>query len=73
MAIAVVGHDARDVDAEAFVIGRRNVEKRNRAAALLSWRDPGVGAKPITNDDELPADATAGSSIVPAAHSKKYS
>jgi hypothetical protein len=38
MAIAVVGHDARDVDAEAFVIGRRNVEKRNRAAALLSWR-----------------------------------
>jgi len=45
MAIVVVGYDPRDVDAEALVIGRRNFEKRNRAAALLIWRDPGAGTR----------------------------
>jgi len=48
--IAVVGHDARGVDATPLVMGHRM----------------------IVNVDELPVDAAAGLSIVPAAHSKAF-
>jgi hypothetical protein len=62
IATAVVGHDASDGNAEAFVICHCGFEKRNSAAGLLIGQDLGEGnAGMVVNADvdELPADATA--------------
>ena len=62
VAAAIVGHDASDGDAEAFVIGHSRLEKGNRAVRRLVGLDLGEGdAGMVVNADvdELPAGAAA--------------
>src|SRR5438067_5941392 len=62
IAAAVVGHDADDGDAEAFVISHGRLEEGSGAVDLLVRLDLGEGdAGVIVNADvdELPADAAA--------------
>src|SRR5438874_705104 len=62
IAAAVVGHDADDGDAEAFVISHGRLEEGSGAVDLLVRLDLGEGdARVIVNADvdELPADAAA--------------
>src|SRR6266849_4913551 len=58
---AVVGHNASNGDAEAFVIRHCGFEKRNGAAGLLIGQDLGEGDTGMVVNadvDELPTDAT---------------
>lgn len=62
VATTVVGHDAGDGDAEAFIIGYGRLEEGNGAVGLLVGLDLGEGDAGMIVDadmDELPADATA--------------
>src|ERR1700686_661146 len=59
---AVIGHDALDFDAEAFVVGERGLEKGDGAALLLVGHDLGESDAGVIVDgdmDELPADTSA--------------
>ena len=62
VATAVVGHDAGDGDAEAFVVSHGRLEEGNGAIGLLVGLDLGEGDAGMIVDadvDELPADAAA--------------
>src|SRR5580700_4270804 len=59
---AVVGHDALDFDAEAFVVGERRFEEGGGAALPLIGHDLGEGDAGVVVDgdmDELPAEPFA--------------
>jgi hypothetical protein len=62
IATAIVGHDAGDGNAEAFVVGHGRLEEGHRATGLLIGLDLGEGDPGMVVDadmDELPADAAA--------------
>ena len=62
VATAIVGHHARDGDAEAFVIGYGRLEKGNGAVGRLvglDLRERDAGMIVDADVDELPADAAA--------------
>ena len=63
IATAIIGHDATDSNAEAFVVGNGGAQKGNGAVLLLIWKDVGASDAGMVIDgdvNEVPADALPG-------------
>jgi hypothetical protein len=72
MTAVVVGHDARDVDTEAFVGGQRSFETCKGAACLLIRQKATRQWSSTQMVAELPSDAAAELSIAPATRSTAF-